>query len=232
MTDDVFLITGASRGIGAAVARMAAKAGYRLALAARGTDALAPLAESLGGPDRVLTAACDVTDWAQVRDLVDRVTGTFGRLDVALANAGISLTTSFLGTRGEDPDRWREMVLTNVYGPALTARAVLPALVETRGHLLLIGSVAGRHTRAGNLYAATKWSVTGLAGAIRTEVVDTGVRTTVIQPGLVDTDMVDPARTEPKLHADDVARAVMYAVAQPDSVNVNEIIVRPTGQRR
>lgn len=232
MTDDVFMITGASRGIGAATARLAAAAGYRLALVGRDPDALAAVAETFGDPDRVMTATCDITDWAQLSDLVARVTAAYGRLDVVLANAGMSVETSFLGTRGDDPETWRDMVLTNVYGPALTARAVLPALAETRGHLVLTGSVAGRHTRAGNLYAATKWAVTGLAGAIRTEVVDTGVRTTVVQPGLVDTDMVDKRRTEPKLTADDVARAVMYAIAQPDSVNVNEIVVRPTGQRR
>src|SRR5205807_527107 len=129
--------------------------------------------------------------------------------------------------RGADPEQWRDMVLTNVYGPAITARAVLPALTTTRGHLILIGSVAGRHTRAGNLYAATKWAVTGLAGAIRTEVVDTGVRTTVVQPGMVDTDMTADRPDVPKLTSEDVARAVLYAVAQPASVNVNEIIVRP-----
>ena len=232
MTDDVFLITGASRGIGAATARLAAEAGYRVALAARNADALAALAESIGDPDRVLTATCDVTDWNQLRDLVDRVTGTFGRLDVTLANAGTSVPTSFLGTRGAEPEQWRDMVLTNVYGPAITARAVLPALVDSGGHLVLIGSVAGRHTRAGNLYAATKWAVTGLAGAIRTEVFDTRVRTTVVQPGMVDTDMTADRPDVPKLTSEDVARAVLYAVSQPESVNVNEIVVRPTGQRR
>jgi len=231
MTDDVFLITGASRGIGAATAKLAVEAGYRVALTARSTDALAELAASLGAPDRVLTAACDITDWSQLQDLVRTVTDRFGRLDVVLANAGISVTTSFLGDRGADPEDWRDMVVTNVYGPAITARAVLPALVETRGHLILTGSSAGRHTRAGNLYATTKWAVTGLAGAIRTEVWDTGVRTTVVQPGMVDTDMTAGVDV-PKLTAEDVGHAVMYAVGQPESVNVNEIIVRPTGQRR
>lgn len=232
MTDDVFLITGASRGIGAATAKLAAQAGYRVALAARNAGALAALAESIGAPDRVLTATCDVTDWTQLQELVERVTGTFGRLDVALANAGTGVTTSFLGTRGAEPEQWRDMVLTNVYGPAITARAVLPALVGSRGHLVLLGSVAGRHTRAGNLYAATKWAVTGLAGAIRTETFDTGVRTTLVQPGMVDTDMTADSPDVPKLTSEDVARAVLYAVSQPESVNVNEIVVRPTGQRR
>ena len=232
MTDDVFLITGASRGIGAATAKLAAEAGYRVALAARSADALADLAGRIGAPDRVLTAACDVTDWDQLQDLVRRTRDTFGRVDVALANAGASVTTSFLGNGGADPEQWRDMVVTNVYGPAATARAVLPALVESQGHLVLVGSVAGRHTRAGNLYAATKWAVTGLAGAIRTEVYDTGVRTTVVQPGMVDTDMTADRPDVPKLTSEDVARAVLYAVSQPETVNVNEIIVRPTGQRR
>lgn len=233
MTDDVFLITGASRGIGAATAKLAAEAGYRLALTGRDANALAALAETIGRPDRVLTATCDVTDWAQMRDLVDRVVGTYGRLDIALANAGANTPTSFLGTRGAEPDAWRDMVLTNVYGPALTARATLPALTETRGHLVLIGSVAGRNTRAGNLYAVTKWAVSGLAEAIRAEVTGKGVRTTIVQPGLVDTTMADHyPETDPRLDPDDIGRAVLYAVTQPENVDINEVVVRPTGQVR
>jgi NADP-dependent 3-hydroxy acid dehydrogenase YdfG len=123
------------------------------------------------------------------------------------------------------------MVLTNVYGAAITARATLPLLAETEGHLVLTGSVAGRHIRTANLYSATKWAVTGLAGSIREEAVGTGVRVTVIQPGLVRTDMIsDEQRAKPNLVPDDIARAVLYALEQPPSVDVNEIVVRPTGQ--
>ncbi|MEV6449132.1 SDR family oxidoreductase [Amycolatopsis sp. NPDC051716] len=233
MTDPVFLITGASRGIGAATARLAADAGYRLVLVARDQTRLAALATQLGDPDRVWSLACDVTDWTRLSGLVARVQDAWGRLDVVFANAGTSVVTSFLGRRGAPPEEWRDMVLANVYGPALTARAALPALVESGGHLVLTGSAAGRGVRPGNLYSATKWAVTGLAQSIRAECVGTGVRVTLVQPGLVDTGGIPPERSQdPKLDPADVARAVLYAVGQPATVDVNEILVRPVGQDR
>jgi NADP-dependent 3-hydroxy acid dehydrogenase YdfG len=239
MPEPVFLITGASRGIGAAVARRAAASGYRLVLTARTPGPLETLATELatelrGDGDsggRVLARPVDVTDWTGLSGLVAEVEERFGRLDVVLANAGASVVTSFLGNGGAPPDEWRDLVLTNVYGPALTARATLPALARTKGHLLLTGSAAGRGVRPGNLYAATKWAVTGLAQAIRAECVGTGVRVTLLQPGLVDTDAIPASRAgDPKLEPDDVAAAVLYAVGQPPHVDVNEIIVRPVGQ--
>lgn len=231
MNDPVFLITGASRGIGAATARLAAESGYRLVLVARDQGRLADLATRLGDPDRTLPIACDVTDWEQLSGLVTRVQDTWGRLDVVFANAGTSVVTSFLGNHGAPPDQWRDMVLANVYGPALTARAALPALVASGGHLVLTGSAAGRGVRPGNLYSATKWAVTGLAQSIRAECVGTGVRVTLVQPGLVDTGGIPPERSQdPKLDPADVARAVLYAIGQPSTVDVNEILIRPVGQ--
>jgi NADP-dependent 3-hydroxy acid dehydrogenase YdfG len=230
MTDRVLLITGASRGLGEATARRAAAEGYSLALVARKLDSLAPLVADLGA-DKTLAIAADVSDWPAVSGAVDQAERHFGRLDAAFANAGQMLDVSFFGNGGADPEQWRDMVLTNVYGTALTARAVLPALERTNGHLVLTGSVAGRHIRRGNLYSATKWAVTGLAGSIREEAVGTGVRVTVIQPGLVDTELITAEqRAKPNLVPDDVARAVLYALSQPPSVDVNEIVLRPTGQ--
>ncbi|MFC6088433.1 SDR family oxidoreductase [Saccharothrix lopnurensis] len=231
MGDGVFLVTGAGRGIGAATARLAAREGYRLVLAARDAAALADLAASLGGPDRVLAASCDVREFDQVADLVRRVEQEWGRLDVVFANAGTSVVTSFTTDAGAPPAEWSDMVLTNVCGPAFTARAALPALIRHGGHLVLTGSAAGRGVRPGNLYAATKWAVTGLAQAIRAECVGTGVRVTLVQPGLTDTGAIPPSRAaDPKLAPEDVARAVLYAVGQPPTVDVNEILVRPVGQ--
>jgi NADP-dependent 3-hydroxy acid dehydrogenase YdfG len=231
VSDPVFLITGASRGIGAATARLAGEAGYRLVLVARDQRRLAELGTQLGAPDRVLPISCDVTDWEQLSGLVSRVQDTWGRLDVVLANAGTSVVTSFLGNHGAPPDQWRDMVLANVYGPALTARAALPALVASGGHLVLTGSAAGRGVRPGNLYSATKWAVTGLAQSIRAECVGTGVRVTLVQPGLVDTGGIPPERShDPKLDPADVARAILYAIGQPTTVDVNEILIRPVGQ--
>jgi NADP-dependent 3-hydroxy acid dehydrogenase YdfG len=150
---------------------------------------------------------------------------------VAFANAGISAGTSFLGPGGLPPQRWPELVGVNVFGPALTARAVLPHLARARGHLLLTGSVAGRVLRPGSLYSATKWAVSALAASIRAECVGSGVRVTLIQPGLTEAGPVSPERQDdPRLAAADVARAVLYAVNQPAGVDVSEIVIRPVGQ--
>ena len=226
MSDPVFLITGASSGIGAATARAAAGAGYRLVLAARSVDRLTDLARELGGEERALVAACDVMEWEQQQHVVQTALDRFGRLDVAFANAGFGAARSFLG---DTPEHWREMVLTNVYGVALTIRATMEALRETRGHLILTGSVAGRRALPGSLYSATKWAVTAMGEAARQELNDTGVRVTVIEPGMVDTPFFDNPVSD-ALEPDDVARTIMFAVSQPAHVDINEILVRPTAQ--
>ena len=226
MSDPVFLITGASSGIGAATARHAAQAGYRVVLAARSVDRLAGLAQELGGDQRALAITCDVTEWEQQEAMVQRTLEHFGRLDVAFANAGFGAARGFLK---ESPEHWKSMVLTNVYGAALTIRASLPALIEARGHLLLTGSVAGRRALPGSLYSATKWAVTAMGESARQELNDTGVRVTLIEPGMVDTPFFDNP-VSGALEPDDVARAVMFAVSQPAHVDVNEILIRPAAQ--
>ena len=222
MPEPVFLITGASSGIGAATARRAAEAGYRVVLAARSEDKLVALAREVDG----LAVRCDVTEWDDQEALVQQALESFGRLDVAFANAGFGAARSF---EASTPEHWRSMVLTNVYGAALTIRATLPALKESRGHLLLTSSVAGRRVLPGSLYSATKWAVTAMGEAARQELNDTGVRVTLIEPGMVDTDFFENPVSD-ALQADDVARAVLYAVSQPPHVDVNEILVRPTAQ--
>jgi NADP-dependent 3-hydroxy acid dehydrogenase YdfG len=226
MPDPVFLITGASSGIGATTARHAAEAGYRLVLAARSRDRLDQLASELGGDSRAVAFECDVTEWEQQQAMVEEAISRFGRLDVAFANAGFGAARSFLA---ESPEHWRSMVLTNVYGTALTIRATLPALKEARGHLVLTSSVAGRRALPGSLYSATKWAVTAMGEAARQELNDTGVRVTVIEPGMVDTPFFSK-QPSGALQPEDVARAVMFAVSQPPHVDVNEILVRPTAQ--
>jgi NADP-dependent 3-hydroxy acid dehydrogenase YdfG len=227
MTEDpVFLITGASSGIGAATARRAAEAGYRLVLSARSEQRLTELALELGGDRRALAVPCDVTEWSQQEAVVAAALERFGRVDVAFANAGFGAKRGFLEAT---PEQWRSMVLTNVYGAALTIRATMPALKDAKGHLLLTGSVAGRRALPGSLYSATKWAVTAMGESARQELNDTGVRVTVIEPGMVDTPFFDNP-VSGALQADDVARAVMFAVSQPPHVDVNEILVRPTAQ--
>ena len=224
--DKVFLITGASSGIGAATARHAAQVGYRLVLAARTTEPLEALADELGGARRALAVRCDVTDWDQQEAMVAAALERFGRLDVAFANAGFGAQRGFLA---DTPEHWREMVLTNVLGAAYTIRATLPALKQTAGHVLLTGSVAGRRAIKGSLYSSTKWAISGMGESLRQDVHGTGVRVTVIEPGMVETPFFETP-SEGRLEADDIARAVMFAVGQPPHVDVNEILVRPTAQ--
>jgi NADP-dependent 3-hydroxy acid dehydrogenase YdfG len=225
-TDRVFLITGASSGIGAATARHAAQAGYRLILAARSTDKLQSLADELGGPERALAVRSDVTDWEDQQRMVRSALDAFGQIDVTFANAGFGGPRGFLK---DTPEHWREMVLTNVYGAALTLRATIPALTESRGHLLLTSSVAGRRVLPGSMYSATKHAVTAMGEAARQDLSGTGVRVTLIEPGMVDTPFFEN-RPSDALEPDDIARAVLYAVSQPPHVNVNEMLIRPTAQ--
>ena len=226
MADPVFLITGASTGIGAATARHASEAGHRLVLAARSTDKLEALAEELGGPERAIAVTCDVTEWEDQQRMVQTALDAFGRLDVAFANAGFGAKRGFLE---ESVEHWRDMVLTNVYGAALTVRATIPALKESTGHLLLTSSVAGRRVMPGSLYSCTKWAVTAMGEAARAELDGTGIRVTLIEPGMVDTPFFDNP-VSGALQADDIARAVMYAVSQPPHVDLNEMLIRPTAQ--
>jgi NADP-dependent 3-hydroxy acid dehydrogenase YdfG len=218
-----FLITGASTGIGAATARQAAQAGYDVVLAARSEDKLQALAEETGG----LAVRCDVTEWADQEALVQKARDAYGSIDVVFANAGFGAKRGF---QEETPEFWKSMVLTNVYGCALTIRATMDALKEAKGHLLLNSSVAGRRALAGSLYSASKHAVTAMGESARLEFNDTGVRVTLIEPGLVDTPFYDEPLRIQALQADDIARAVMWAVTQPPHVDVNEILIRPTAQ--
>jgi NADP-dependent 3-hydroxy acid dehydrogenase YdfG len=224
--DRVMLITGASTGIGAATARLAAAAGYRVVLAARSEGKLRELADELGD-GRALARRCDVTSWDQQEALVAAALEIFGRIDVAFANAGFGAKRGFLE---ETPEQWHSMVNTNVLGVAYTIRAVLPHFRERdAGHFVLTSSVAGRRALPGSLYSATKWAVCGMGEALRQELAETAIRTTLIEPGMVDTPFFD-SRVSGVLEAEDIARAVMFALDQPAHVDVNEILVRPVNQ--
>jgi NADP-dependent 3-hydroxy acid dehydrogenase YdfG len=226
VADPVFLITGASSGIGEATARQAAEAGYRLVLGARSEDKLKTLAEELGGSKRVIAVRCDVREWEDQQALASAALDAFGRIDISWANAGFGAPRGFLESTVE---HWRDMVLTNVYGAALTVRATLPALKESKGHLLLTGSVAGRRALPGSLYSNTKWAVTAMAESARLELDGTGVRVSCIEPGMVDTPFFDQ-RPSNALEPGDIARIVMFTLSQPPHVDVNEVLVRPTAQ--
>ena len=230
MADDprVLLITGASSGIGAATARQAVAAGWKVVISARSEDKLAALAEELG-EDNALAQRCDVTDFEDQERLVQAALDRFGRIDVPFANAGFGAKRGFTE---EDPDFWRQMVLTNVLGVAFTIRATLPHVRERgTGHYVLTSSVAGRRALPGSLYSSTKWAVTGMGESLRQELRAAGsrVRVTVVEPGMVDTPFFDNRPTD-ALEPDDIARIVMFALDQPDRVDLNEILVRPSSQ--
>jgi len=234
MSDDpVLLITGASSGIGAATAR-AATATHRLVLAARRLEPLEELVEELGGAGRAIAVRCDVTEWEQVEAMATAALDAFGRIDVVFANAGFGATRGFLE---ESPEHWRSMVLTNVYGLALTIRATLPHLLERGdGHFLVTSSVAGRQALPGSLYSATKWGATAigesLLGELRQMHENRAIKVTLIEPGMVDTPFFDNRPGKWALQDDDIARAVIYALEQPANVDINEILIRPTGTPR
>jgi NADP-dependent 3-hydroxy acid dehydrogenase YdfG len=227
MTDRVMVITGASDGIGAAVARAAVADGWCVVLAARRADMLQALSDELGGPDVALPVPTDVTEWDQVQAMAAAARDGFGRIDAVLANAGFGAKRGLLA---ESPAFWREMVLTNVYGAAITLRACVPDLTASRGHALLMGSISGRQVGSGSLYSSTKWAVTAMAEAARKDLLGTGVRVTLIAPGIVDTAFYDEPPGGAPLTPDDVARTVMFAVSQPPHVSINEVYMRPTEQ--
>ena len=227
----VLLITGASSGIGAATARRAVEAGWRVVLGARREEALQTLAAELGGDEHALAARCDVASWDDQRALVARALEGHGRLDGVFANAGFGAPRGFLeGT----VEHWKGMIDTNVLGVALTIRATLGHFLEQRrGHFLITGSVAGRRSLPGSLYSATKFAANSMAEALRLEVRHTDpesdVRVTLIEPGMTATPFFDDRPTD-ALEDDDIARAALYALEQPARVDVNDILIRPTRQ--
>jgi len=225
--EPVLVITGASTGIGAATAHRAVEFGHRVVLAARSEDKLATLADELGGEEKAIAVRCDVTSWDDHQALVETTLDRFGRLDGYFANAGFGAKRGFLE---ESPEQWRSMVDTNVLGTALSIRSALGHFRKLNsGHFILTSSIAGRRTLPGSLYSATKHAVTAMGESLRAEVADTDIKMTLIEPGMVDTPFFDNRPTG-ALEADDIARAVMFALTQPPHVDVNEIVIRPIHQ--
>jgi len=225
------LITGASTGIGAATARRLLAEGHRLVLSARREEPLRELEAELNAGEDVLVQTCDVTEWEETEALAAAAIERFGSIDVVFANAGFGASRGFLE---ESPEHWRAMVLTNVLGVAHTIRATLPHLLEQdSGHYLITSSVAGRRALPGSLYSATKWAATAIGESLRQELrqmrENTTIKVTLVEPGMVDTPFFDD-RPSNALEADDIAAAVLYAISQPDRVDVNEILIRPSSQ--
>jgi NADP-dependent 3-hydroxy acid dehydrogenase YdfG len=232
------IVTGASSGIGAATARLLAKEGCNVVLAARREGRLNALAAELG--EGTLAAPADVTDPAACAALVTRTVERFGSLDVLINNAGLGLYGSIAEGNPED---WRKMFDVNVLGVLYTTRAAVRQMLrQGSGDVVFISSLAGRRVpRAdGTVYAATKHAVNAIADGLRMDVHEKGVRVINVEPGLVRTEFPESSypsaeeyyaqREYTPLEAEDVAAAVVYALNQPPRVSANEILVRPTEQ--
>lgn len=219
------LITGASSGIGAATARAAAATGgWNVALLARSKDKLDALVEEIGA-DRALAISCDVTDERKLDRAVAAAKKQFGGIDAVFANAGTGGKPG--GFSSAPPESWRKMIDINIFGLALTLRATLAELKARRGHAVITASVAGRRSIGGSMYSATKWAACAIGYNLREEVRGTGMRVTLIEPGMVDTPFFDEPKPD-ALRPEDIARAVVYAIEQPAGVDVHELMIMPT----
>jgi NADP-dependent 3-hydroxy acid dehydrogenase YdfG len=240
--DKVVVITGASSGLGEATARHLASQGASVVLGARRQDRIRTLAGELtskGGKAAAL--ATDVTNREHVKALVDAATKAYGRVDVMINNAGLMPQSPLERLKIDD---WDRMIDVNIKGVLYGIAAVLPIMKRQKsGHIINVSSVAGHKVRAGGaVYSATKHAVLALSEGLRQEVKRYNIRTTVISPGAVATELPDSV-TEPDLSenfhkfyeefaipADSFARSVAFAISQPDEVDINEIIFRPTRQ--
>jgi NADP-dependent 3-hydroxy acid dehydrogenase YdfG len=238
--DKVVVITGASSGLGEAAARHLARHGAKLTLGARRLDRLQALAEELSlGKDAAVQT--DVTDYAQVKQLVDHAVRTHGRIDVIINNAGL-MPQSLL--ENAKVDEWDRMIDVNIKGVLYGIAAALPHMkAQQSGHIINVSSVAGHKVGPGSaVYSATKHAVRALSEGLRQEVKSYNIRTTVISPGAVETELPDTI-TDPgvaqrvrelyesvAISADSFANMVIFAMSQPEDVDINEILYRPTRQ--
>lgn len=233
------IVTGASSGIGAAIAEHLANEGANVVLAARRKEKLDELVESINKKEdgKAIAVETDVAKQTEVDTLVEKASETFGDVDIYVNNAGLMLMSTI--QKGH-VDEWDQMIDVNIKGVLYGVNSVIPKMIErSTGHLVNISSVAGHEVSKVNaVYSATKFAVRALSMGLEKELARTGVRVTNISPGAVDTDLASHGTDEDlkkkasssdrkKLEADDIARAVVYAVTQPDYVNVNEVTVRP-----
>ena len=230
------VVTGAGRGIGHGCAAELVRRGARVLLADLDGDLAAEAAAGLAGLEgEAIARGADVRSWDDVEGTVAACVEAFGGIDFVVANAGIG-DYSALDTG--DPERWRRVLETNLLGVLHTVRAALPPMKAQRsGHIVLMASIASRWTWVGEpVYIAAKWGVVGLGWALRKEVLGDGIRVTMIEPGMVDTPLVrstEEGRSELErfaaLSVDDVARAVAFALAQPQDVAISELMINPVG---
>jgi NADP-dependent 3-hydroxy acid dehydrogenase YdfG len=238
----VVVITGASSGLGEAAARHLSSLGATLVLGARRDDRIQALAkELLGAGGQAFAIVTDVTQFGQVQRLADTAVQTYGRIDVMINNAGLMPQSPLDRLKVED---WNRTIDVNIKGVLYGIGAVLPTMQKQRsGHIINVSSVAGHKVRAGGaVYAATKHAVRVISEGLRQEVKPYDIRTTIISPGAVDTELTDSITeadfaentkkfyAEVAIPADSFARAVAFAISPPAEVDINEILYRPTRQ--
>lgn len=238
----VVVITGASSGLGEATARHLAARGARVVLGARRSDRIASLAEELNAAGhKALAIATDVSDAAQVKSLVDGAVQQFGRVDVMLNNAGLMPLSPLERLK---IDEWNQMIDVNLKGVLYGIAAALPYMKEQKsGHIINVSSVYGHVVDPGaTVYCATKFAVRALSEGLRKEVKPYNIRTTVISPGAVSTELtqhiseadirqgIQDFVSKIAVGPDTFARAVAYAINEPDDVDINEILFRPVNQ--
>ncbi|MCT7963528.1 SDR family oxidoreductase [Laspinema sp. D1] len=238
------IITGASSGIGRATALLLAESGVQVALVSRRGDSLQQLADRiLSTGVKAIAIPTDITDCQQVQSMVSAVLDKFGRIDILVNSAGL---IDVAPTVEASVQRWQELIQVNLLGTMYCCHAVAPVMeAQQRGYIVNVSSVAGRTASAGvSAYNASKWGVGAFSEALRQELCKSGVRVTVVEPGWVETPLYDEIASgamqervsrwqqgigEPLL-PEDVAGAIWFALSQPQRVNVNEILLRPTGQ--
>lgn len=225
------IITGASSGIGAGIARELGSEGANVVLVARRKEKLTELQKEIErqGKGKVLALPADVANKQEVEELVRTAEETFQQVDILVNNAGQMLTAPVLSGEVEE---WEQMIDVNIKGVLYGINSVLPAMLERKsGHIINISSVSGFEvTKTSTVYSATKSAVRAISAGLEKELAKTGVRITNISPGMVDNSPNGEngwMNGRKKLETKDIAKAVVYAVTQPDYVNVNEITVRP-----
>ena len=237
--DKIVVITGASSGLGEAAARVLAKNGARLVLGARRVDRLKALASELSLGDKAAVET-DVANYDQVKHLVDHAVKIHGKVDVVLNNAGLMPLSPLDRLKIDD---WDRMIDVNIKGVLYGIAAALPHMkAQKSGHIINVSSVAGHRVRAGTaVYSATKTAVRVISEGLRQEVKPYNIRTTIISPGAVSSELLesitekDVAQSlsgvrDMAIPADSFASMVLFAMSQPDNVDVNEILFRPTVQ--
>jgi NADP-dependent 3-hydroxy acid dehydrogenase YdfG len=245
LRDKVAIITGASSGIGEATVIALAAEGAKVAIAARRAERLQALSQRIqdkGGT--TLEIETDVTDETQVRSMVKKVQATWGRVDALINNAGVMLLSPI---DGADTSEWRRMINVNLLGLMYATHSVLPIMkAQQTGHIINVSSVAGRVVAPyGAVYCATKFAVGAFSESLRQQVYKDNIRVTIIEPGVVATELVqhishaetkDMAETlygsMKTLDSENIADAIIYALTQPSHVNINELLIRPTAQER